>query len=314
MEKSTWVGIDVGKTHIDIFAGKHRRFRVKDQLKDAVEWVGSKKPEGIVIEATGGYEEVIVSALQSAKLAVSVINPAQARNFAKSRGCLAKTDKLDAKLLSEFGAANHPRVTPIISAAAVRLRAVVRRRDQVAELRQVAKQHLEHTTDPEMLASAKKLVMSLERSVRALDKRATAVANGDKSLREKAKRLQTAPGIGPVNALSLLVNLPELGTLNKAQAAALAGLAPMNCDSGAMRGERHIRGGRPAVRRVMFLAALVTSRCKKCIFKDRYQAFRDKGKPVKVARIAVARLLLIALNAMLAHSTDFDEKKTLAAA
>jgi len=311
--EATWAGIDIGKTHIDVFAGKHRRFRVKDQLADAVSWLSSKQPKGIVVEATGGYEMVVVFALQQAKLSVSVINPAYARSFAQSRGRLAKTDKLDAKLLADFGVANTPRETAKVSAPALRLRAIVSRRNQVAELRRIAKQQLEHTTDEEMLTSAKALVADLEKKVRELDKLATAAANADETLRVKAQRLQTAPGIGAINSLTLLVHLPELGTLNREQIAALAGLAPMNCDSGAMRGERHIRGGRTIVRKALFLASVVNSTCKKSVFKDRYNALRAKGKPVKVARIAVARSLVVTLNAMMATSTDFDETRRRAA-
>lgn len=311
--EATWAGIDIGKTHIDVFAGKHRRFRVKDQLVDAVSWLSSRQPKGIVVEATGGYEMVVVFALQQAKLPVSVINPAYARSFAQSRGRLAKTDKLDAKLLADFGVANTPRETAKVSAPALRLRAIVSRRNQVAELRRIAKQQLEHTSDEEMLTSAKALWADLDRKVRELDKLATAAANADETLRTKAERLQTAPGIGAINSLTLLVHLPELGTLNREQIAALAGLAPMNCDSGATRGERHIRGGRTIVRKALFLAAVVNSTCKKSVFKDRYNALRAKGKPVKVARIAVARSLLVTLNAMLATSTSFDETKRLAA-
>lgn len=310
---ATWAGIDIGKQHIDVFAGKHRRFRVKDQLDEAVSWLRSKEPKGIVVEATGGYEMVVVFALQSAKVPVSVINPAHARNFAKSRGQLAKTDKLDAKLLADFGTANTPRETGPVSAASLRLRALVTERNQVVELRRLAKQHLEHTTDHEALERGQKRVKALDKEVRELEKLATAAANADKELREKARRLQTAPGIGPVNSLTLLVHLPELGSLNRGQIAALAGLAPMNCDSGQMRGERHIRGGREQIRKTMFLAAVVNSTCKKSVFKDRYLALRAKGKPVKVARIAVARLLVVTLNVMIATSTDFDETKRLAA-
>jgi len=311
--ETTWAGIDIGKTHIDVWAGKHRRFRVRDQVDEAVSWLSSRQPKGIVVEATGGYELVVVFALQSAKLGVSVINPAHARSFAQSRGRLAKTDKLDAKLLAEFGTVNEPRQAPVVSSTALRLRALVTERSQVVDLRKRAKQQLEHVTDPEVLARGLKRVKAFDKEVRELEALATALVETDKELREKAKRLQTAPGIGPVNALTLLVHLPELGTLNRYQIAALAGLAPMNCDSGQMRGERHIRGGREAIRRALFLAAVVNSTCKKSAFKTRYLALRAKGKAVKVARIAVARSLVVALNSMMATSKDFDPNKQLAA-
>jgi transposase len=302
---SDWVGIDVSKTHLDVCIGRqHRRFRVKDQFDEAVAWISSSQPQGIVVEATGGYERPIATALQQ-RHAVSVVNPRCVRDFAKSRGRLAKTDVLDAQVLVDFGAANKPRPTRIPSEVEVRLRAAVARRDQVADLRQTAKQHLEHTDDALMLKRAKRLVAALEREVRQLDALVAKIVSQDEALKARTERLRTAPGIGPVIAAGLVVHMPELGTLTKAEAAALAGLAPMNCDSGAMRGQRHIQGGRYRVRKMLFLAATVNQRCRVSPFKDRFQALTQRAKPPKVARVAVARKLLLTLNAMLKNGTDF---------
>lgn len=303
---SEWVGIDVSKAHLDVCIGReHRRFRTRDQFDDAVAWISMSKPEGVVLEATGGYERAIADALQKEHV-VAVVNPRCVRDFAKSRGRLAKTDALDARLLADFGKVNKPRATRILSDIEVRLRAAVSRRDQVADLRQMAKQHLEHTTDAAMLKRAKKLVADLEKEVRALDAIVAKTVSQDEALKQRAKRLRTAPGVGPVIAAGLLVHMPELGTLTRGEAAALAGLAPMNCDSGAMRGQRHIRGGRYRVRSLLFIAATVNQRCRLSPFKDRFHALTDRAKPPKVARIAVARKLLLTLNSMLKNGTDYS--------
>ncbi len=300
-----WVGIDVSKTHLDVCIGaEHRRFRVKDQFSEAVAWVDCAAPEGVVLEATGGYERPIAEALES-RHRVAVVNPRCVRDFAKSRGRLAKTDRLDARLLAEFGSVNRPRSTPIRSDVQKRLSAAVARRDQVADLRQIAKNQLEHVIDPEMRARAKRVVAELDKEVASLDGVVARVLGEDEALRARARRLQTAPGVGPVIAAGLLVHLPELGALTKGQAAALAGLAPMNCDSGAMRGQRHIRGGRARARRLLFIAATVNQRCRVSPFKDRFATLVARAKPPKVARIAVARKLLLTLNAMLKNSTDY---------
>ena len=300
-----WVGIDVSKTHLDVFAGgRHRRFRIADEFDDAVSWVNESKPQGVVLEATGGYEQRIAKALEASHR-VAVVNPLHVRNFAKSRGRLAKTDKFDARLLAEFGAVNQPRATRSLSDVEVRLRAAVQRRDQVADLRQLAKQHVEHTDDPTMLRLAKELVATLHEEVRKLDAVVANIINEDAALKARAKRMRTVPGIGAIIAAALLVYLPELGTISKGQIAALAGLAPMNCDSGMMRGQRHIRGGRFRVRKSLFIAATVNQRCKISRFKDQFLALTARAKPPKVARIAVARKILVALNSMLKNGTDY---------
>lgn len=301
-----WAGIDVSKTHVDVCVGReHRRFRLRDQFNEAVAWLARTKPQGIVLEATGGYEQPVAEALRDNHV-VAVVNPRCVRDFGKSRGRFAKTDRLDARLLAEFGTVNKPRATRVLSPVEAELRAAVVRRDQVADLRQVAKQHLEHTTDVRMLARAKKLVAALHKEVRTLDAVIAKVLAKDKALAALAKRLRTMPGIGPVIAAALIVHFPELGAIGKREAASLAGLAPMNCDSGAMRGQRHIRGGRFRVRQLLFIAATVNQRCHVSRFKDRFNALVARAKPPKVARIAVARTLLVTLNAMVKNGVDYD--------
>ena len=247
-DSGQWVGIDVSKNHFDVFAaGRHRRFRVEDQFDEAVSWVSESKPQGIVLEATGGYEQRIAKALEASHR-VAVVNPLHVVNFAKRGGGLAMTYTLVARLRAFFGSANPPPTTRTLSDVEERLRAAVQRRDQVADLRQVAKQHLEHTDDAAMLRHAKKLVATLHKEVRKLDAIVAKIVHDDAVLKARAKRMRTVPGIGAIIAAALLVYLPELGSITKGQVAALAGVAPMNCDSGMVRGQRHIRGGRFRVR------------------------------------------------------------------
>ena len=315
MEKKHWAGIDVSKTHLDVsVAETHRRFRARDEISKAVSWLTSFELEGVVLEATGGYERAIALALQKAGQRVCIVNPHQVRLFARSRGRLAKTDKLDAQILAEFGAANRPRVTPEVTAAQQRLRNIISRRDQVAELRKMAKQHLEHTTDRTMRERAEKILSKLTREVAQLDAMAAKLVSEDEELTKKTKRLQTMPGVGPVIAAALLVHLAELGSLTKTQIAALVGLAPMNCDSGAMRGQRHIQGGREHARRLLYLAAIVNRRCKVSPYKDKFAQLRERGKPVKVAVVAVARHILVALNSMVKNAKDFEPRTLLTTA
>lgn len=313
MAKSAWMGIDVSKTHVDIFfEGTHKRFRVSDAIDDCVAWVQKAAPRGVVVEATGGYEQHLVQRLQRAKQAVSVVNPCWVRDFAKSRGRLAKTDKLDAKLLAEYGERMQPRRTPAVTKSSARLRSIVTLRHQIADLRMTAKQYAEHGST-NLAARIQKIVRYLQKQVNELDALAEKEIAKDEALTTRSKRMQSVPGIGPVIAAGLLVYMPELGTLTRAQTAALAGLAPMNCESGAHRGQAHIRGGRADVRRLLFLAAIVNCRCKASPFKQSFQALRARGKAAKTAAIATARRIVIAVNAMLKTSTDFSTERALSA-
>jgi transposase len=310
MTNSNWVGVDVSKSHLDVFAsGKHRRFRVSDQVEEAVAWIAQTKPEGIVVEATGGYEQQIVVPLQKAKQPVSVVNPARARDFAKSAGRLAKTDKLDAKLLSDFGGAMKPRPSAKVPEALLRLRSVVTLRQQLTDLRKTAKQYVEHTSDEEMRTKLAALIEHLKKEIDTLEATASKVIAESAPLAAKSKRMQTMPGIGPVISAVLLVHLPELGELRRAQVCALAGLAPMNRDSGSKIGRAHICGGRSIVRTMLFLAAVSNQRHRSSPYKDSFRAHRERGKPAKTAAVATARRILCGLNAMLKSETDFSADK-----
>lgn len=317
MTESKWVGVDVSKSHLDVFAsGKHRRFRIQDELEACVTWVVSTKPEGVVVEATGGYEQQLVVPLQARKQEVSVVNPSRVRAFAKSAGRLAKTDKLDAKLLADFGAAMKPRPSPPVSAPLRELRDVLTLRQQLTELCKMTKQYREHTNHGEMLSKLEALTAHLTKEIDELERLASKVIAESAPLAAKSKRLQTMPGIGPIISAILLAFMPELGTLDRGKISALAGLAPMNRDSGSKIGHAHICGGRPLVRMMLFLAAISNQRHRSSPYKDSFRAHRERGKAAKTAAVATARRILCGLNAMLKTETDFspDKAKSLQSA
>jgi transposase len=302
-----WVGIDVAKVHLDVVtwpAGERRRVaRDEAGLVELTGWLSAQRPSLIVLEATGGLEVAVVTALVEAGLPAAVINPRQARDFAKATGRLAKTDALDAEVLARFGAAIHPEPRPWKDEETQVLTALIQRRRQLIEMR-VAEQN--------RLASAHRQVRpDIQATLDWLDARLKEL-DGDLQRRLRASPvwraqddlLRGVPGIGPVTAVTLLATLPELGTLNRRQISALVGVCPFNRDSGQCRGRRMIFGGRAGVRAVLYMAAVTASRCNPVI-KAFYERLRAAGKPAKVALTACMRKLLTILNAMLKAKTPW---------
>jgi transposase len=252
----------------------------------------------VVCEATGPYHKAFVAALHQAGVVVSVVNPRLPRDFARSRGQLAKTDKIDALVLADYGQRMQPAPTPRPEAHLTLLDDLVTRRAQLVEDRAREKNRLQQTTCAEALASLKLHLRHLDGQIKKLLERIAEVVESTPVLRAKVARLVEVQGVGTLTASALLAAMPELGTLSKNQVAALAGLAPFNRDSGAFRGTRSIRGGRSAVRLALYMAALSGSRCNP-ILKAVYQRLRAAGKAHKVALVAVMRKLLIHLNSLL---------------
>jgi len=255
-------------------------------------------PVQVICEATGGYERPLVAALQQAGQPVSVLHPTRARQLARGLGYLAKNDALDAAALARIGAVLQPAPTAAPTAGAALLAALVTRRDQLTELLRREKQHRE-TTTPAVLRR------DLDQSLKALQKRLEKCEalirqhlQAHPALAQKAARLQEAPGVGFVGAVTLLAALPELGLGSAARISSLAGLAPRDHDSGAFRGERHVHGGRPKIRRILYLCALSAVRHHPKL-KPFYQRLRLAGKPPKVALTAAARKLLTYLHSAL---------------
>jgi len=301
-----WIGVDVSKRTLEVATseGAVRTFRQPQQLPELIAMMTSYDAPRVVMEATGGYEHQVFAELTEAGVPCSVVNPAQAHAFRKTLGKLAKTDALDARLLARLGETIKPEPTAAVSAELRLLQAWVRRRTQLTKMLTAESNHREHTTDAETLSSIDRIQQALKAELRALDTRIATLLKKTPELAKANRCLQSVPGIGPTIAANLLVDLPELGKASKAQIAALAGLAPYNHDSGVMRGKRCIRAGRSPVRSQLYMAALVASRWNPR-FKALYARLLASGKAKKVALIAVARKLLVVLNAMLKHGEEW---------
>ena len=303
-----FVGIDVAKAQLDVAvrpAGE--QWAVPNDAGGVVTLVARLQalhPTLIVLEATGGLERAATAALATAGLPVVVVNPRQARDFARATGQLAKTDALDARALAHFADVIRPTPRPLPDTQTQELRALLGRRQQLVGMRTAEQNRLAGTSG--------RLQTDIEAHIAWLNERLATLDNDIETLlrasplwRENDDLLQSAPGIGPVCARTLVLELPELGTLNRQQIAALVGVAPLNCDSGTLRGRRTIWGGRAHVRTVLYMGTLVATR-----YNPRINAFYERllaaGKVKKVALTACMHKFLTILNAMLKHRTPWQ--------
>ena len=302
-----WIGVDVSKAKLDVSFGSGgvvRCFEQPRELAKLVALVASKPEAQVVIESTGGYERALQKALKTAGVPCSVINPARARYFMKSVGQNAKTDRIDAKLLSLFGERLMPEPTVIRSENTVKLGALFQRRQQLLELKGMERNHREHAEHEEVRDSIGELESAIDEQIACVEMEIANHIKDSEELQSRSTRMQTMPGVGTIISSGLLAQLPELGTLTKAQAAALPGLAPYVAESGKHQGKRRIRGGRTVARKLLYMAALVASRYNPTL-KAVYARLLARGKPKKVALIAVARKLVTILNSMLRTETDW---------
>jgi transposase len=249
----------------------------------------------VVCEATGGYERAVVAALHAASIPVSVINPARVRQFARASGELAKTDPIDAARLTAFGQAFAPKPTPPRSATEIKMAALVSRRAQLIELHVAERQRAEVCADPALRKLFTAWLSQMEKQIAKVEALIEALLAEQSSLAAQVQRLDEIAGVGRITAVTVLAAIPELGQLNRRQAAALAGLCPYNRDSGQWAGKRCISGGRSEVRRALYMAALAASRSNH-LLKPFYQRLIAAGKPAKVALTAVMRKLIILMN------------------
>ena len=258
----------------------------------------------IVVEATGGLERALAGALQVAQLPVAVVNPRQARDFAKATGQLAKTDQLDAHNLAHYAQAIKPEPRALPDQQRQQLSAVLSRRRQVVQMCTAERQRLSSTPEHTRVRLVKHLEW-LEAELAELDQELDTLVAQSQEWKAQADQLQSTPGVGAVTTFTLLAELPELGQLNRKQIAALVGVAPLNADSGRYRGRRIVWGGRAAVRSVLYMATLAAVRYNPVIkvFYDRLSA---AGKPKKVALTACMRKLLVILNAMVKNGQDWS--------
>jgi transposase len=299
-----YVGVDVSKHKLDAFHPAWESPRGFENTAAGLrqllaEVLGPGSGVQIVVEATGGYEKSLWEACAKAGVACSVINPRQVRDYARAAGLLAKTDAIDAKVLADYGRLFEPAPTEPPTPLQQALLAAVRRRANLVEQRSSEKDQLDKTTDTFVKQDLKSCLAVLGRHIAKLDARIAALIASDPQLQAKKQRLEQIKGVGPVASSTLLAELPELGTLGDRQAAALAGLAPFNRDSGRWRGQRMIIGGRDRVRRCLYMPALCAVNHNP-ILKKFYQRLIAKGKPHKVALTAAMRKLICLLNRMLA--------------
>ncbi len=304
-----FVGIDVAKDRLDVAVrptGDRGAVAHDDPgISTVVSRLRGLPPALVVLEATGGLEIPLTGALAAAGLPVVIVNPRQVRDFAKATGQLAKTDAIDAAVLAQFAEAVRPPLRPLPDAATHALQALLTRRRQLVEMR-TAEQNRLGSTPPPVRPRIRAHLTWLERELAHLDGELGRAVRESPVWRERDDLLQSAPGVGPVLARTLLASLPELGTLNRKQIAALVGVAPLNRDSGTLRGRRTVWGGRAHVRAALYMSALAATRWNPVI-RAFYQRLCAAGKAKKVALTACMRTLLTMLNAMVKHRTPWEK-------
>lgn len=298
------IGIDVSKAQLDVAvvpSEETTQFANTDVgIRELVAWVQTCHPQLIVVEATGGLELLATGRLTATGLAVAVVNPRQVRDFAKATGRLAKTDRIDAQMIAQFGQAIKPVPRPLKDEATQQLSALLVRRRQLVDMLTAEKNRLSRAPQSRIQKDVKQHIAWLEKRIAKTDKELGAAIKASPAWRVKEEILTSAGGVGPVLATTLLCRLPELGDLNRRQISALVGVCPFNRDSGTMRGKRSIFGGRADVRAALYMSTLAATR-----FNPPIKLFYDRliraGKLPKVALTACMRKLLTILNAMVKH-------------
>lgn len=303
-----YVGMDIAKATLDLHHPGQPKTPARQFANTAadhrqlVHWLQQGPPVLVVCEATGGYERGVVAALQEAGIAVALANARQVRDFARAQGRLAKTDRLDAAVLADYGRRLQPTAAAQPSPAQRQLQEAITRRQQLQQVRLAEHNRLEHLQEPFLRRQLQAHLRALDRQLKQLDAWLADLVKHQEPLAQKVSRLCTVDGVGRVTALVLLATMPELGTLNRRQAAALAGVAPFNRDSGPRRGHRQIYGGRAVARRALYMASL-TAAYHNDQLQPFYQRLVTNGKPKKVALVAVMRKLIIHLNHQLKSVT-----------
>lgn len=302
---SVYVGVDVAKSNLDVAVSNSRevtRFTNDDQgIREAIEYMGSLNPDGIILEATGNLEMPLAAALQTVGLPMAIINPRQVRDFARATGMLAKTDSIDARVLALFGVRVKPEVRLLPDKDSRDMASLLRRRLQLVEMLTSEHNRLLQA-DKDVGQNIAAHIVWLEGTLADIDRNIEDRIKNSPSWLEKDNLLKTVPGIGKVVSSTILIELPELGKLNRRKISALVGVAPLNRDSGTLRGKRTVWGGRARLRAVLYMAALVASR-RNPIIAAFYQRLLTAGKAKKVALVACMRKLLTIINAMMHNMT-----------
>lgn len=313
-ERECFVGIDVAKARLDMAIRPQGESwsttRDEQSLAPLVARLQELQPTLIVLEATGGLEIPVVAALAGARLPVVVVNPRQVRDFAKATGRLAKTDRIDAHLLAHFAQAVRPEVRVLPDEEQQAVMALLARRRQVIEML-VAEKNRRTSARKPVAARIARHILWLEQELAQLDDDLRTAIHQSPLWRETEETLRSTPGIGPVTAMTLTMELPELGTLDRKRIAALVGVAPLNRDSGTLHGKRSVWGGRAHVRATLYMATLSAVRYN-AVIRSFYQRLCEAGKAKKVALTACMHKLLTILNAMIRNKTPWREPARVA--
>lgn len=306
MEKTkVYAGIDVSKGTLDMAVrpeGKSMRVdNSPEGIKELTKHLRQVSPTLIVFEATGGLEALAASTLAAEGLAVAVVNPRQVRDFAKATGRLAKTDAMDAEVIAHFAEAVKPEARPLKDKDEQELSALIARRTQVMQMLVAEKNRLGRTDRKRIRKELKEHIAWLERRLKNIDKDIETAIKESPLWKVREDLLRSVPGVGKVLSMLLMAKMPELGQLDRRQAAALVGVAPLNRDSGLMKGRRSVWGGRADVRTALYMATLSAVRCNPVISAF-YVQLKEKGKKPKVALTACMRKLIVMLNAMMKNN------------
>lgn len=311
-----YIGIDVAKATLAVDTATQSLGEVTNTpagFKKLLTRLAPLSVACVVMEATGIYGQAVATALMQAGYSVAVVQPGCVRHFARSQNILAKTDAIDARLIARYGEVHKPRVLQKPSVSCVRLRALIDRREQIIHARVSEQNHREACQDADIRKELTATIQRLRKQERRYDKKIGALMAADQQLTKKRQCLESEMGVGTQTASVLLAHLPELGTVNRQQIAALVGLAPYNRDSGTMRGKRAIAGGRRRLRKALFLAAMTAVRWNEWL-KEVYVKLLKRGKCKMVAIIACARKLIIRLNALMAECGNKAAETTMTTA
>ena len=310
--ESTWVGIDVSKHHWDVaIAGKKSTYHFNADStggKKLLAFLDQTQPVLVCLEATGGMEALLAQLLHQQGWKVSVVNPRQVRDFARAQGQLAKTDRLDTQVIALFAAKMNPKPTEPPSENQAKLRSLRARRRQVSNALVQEKNRLGVTLDLDARRFIQEAIDFYQQQLLDLDQQIEELIQQDAQFQKQLSLLTSVPGVGKTTAAALMADCPELGKLNRRQAARLSGLAPINRDSGTLRGKRMIGGGRASIRQGLFMATLVATRHNPTI-RAFYQQLLARGKAKMTALTACMRKLLLILNAILKENQPWKFKQ-----
>jgi transposase len=308
---TTYIGIDVAKRFFDVYdsAAKTDQRYANDNngISACLTYLRPRTPALIVLENTGGYEMKLAVELQAAGFPVAVVNPKRIRDFARASGQLAKTDKIDARIITRYAATLQPPARGVWDAQTRAIKALVARRHQLVEMRTAEKNRLEHVSDRAIARSIAAVIKTIERELTKVEQNLHDHISSTPELQQKTDQLKSVPGIGDTTAMMLVAEVPELGRLNRRQIAALIGVAPINRDSGTFRGKRMTGGGRRGVRARLYMPTLVAIRFNPAI-REFYQRLVNAGKSKMTAVVAAMRKLLTILNSMIAKKQYWKPK------